>query len=77
MVDVQATNAKLRRRAVRLVEVATGVETQTAERALAESGGEVKTAIAVVHLGLSAAEARTRLAAADGRLRTVLGELSS
>ena len=72
MVDVRATNAKLRRRAVRLVELGAGLSTDRAERVLAESDGEVKTAIAMVQLGLSASEAQTRLAAANGRLRTVL-----
>jgi len=74
MVDVQATNAKLRRRAVRLVELATGAELAAVERALAESTGEVKTAIAMLRLGLDAGVARQRLAAVDGRLRDVLGE---
>jgi N-acetylmuramic acid 6-phosphate etherase len=72
MIDVRATNAKLRRRATRLVELAADVETGAAERALAEAGGEVKTAIAALRLGISAAEARARLADADGRLRRVL-----
>jgi N-acetylmuramic acid 6-phosphate etherase len=72
MIDVQATNAKLRRRATRLVELAADVDTGVAERALAEAAGEVKTAIAALRLGLSAAEARARLAEADGRLQRVL-----
>lgn len=72
MVDVQATNAKLRRRATRLVELAAEVDTAAAEHALADSDGEVKTAIALLRLGVSATEARARLASADGRLRRVL-----
>jgi N-acetylmuramic acid 6-phosphate etherase len=74
MVDVQATNAKLRRRAVRLVEEATGVDATTAQHGLAESHNDVKVAIAVVRLGLSPDEARKRLVQAGGHLRTVLGE---
>jgi N-acetylmuramic acid 6-phosphate etherase len=74
MVDVQATNDKLRRRAVRLVEHGAGADTLTAEAALSEAGGEVKTAIALLRLGTSAAEARQQLLEADGRLRQVLGE---
>jgi N-acetylmuramic acid 6-phosphate etherase len=72
MVDVQATNAKLRRRAVRLVQEAAGAEAAAAEQALAESNGEVKTAIAVLRLGITPAEARRRLAMVDGRLRLLL-----
>ena len=75
MVDVQTTNAKLRRRAERLVQQATGAAPQAIERALAESAGEVKTAIAMLRLGLSAEEARQRLGDADGHLRHVLGEV--
>jgi N-acetylmuramic acid 6-phosphate etherase len=74
MVDVQATNAKLRRRAVRLVREAARVETSTAKRALAEVNGDVKVAIALLRLGVSAETARARLAEADGHLRRLLGE---
>ena len=41
---------------------------------LAESQGEVKTAIVMLRLGVSAEGARQRLLAADGRLRIVFGE---
>jgi N-acetylmuramic acid 6-phosphate etherase len=74
MVDVEATNAKLRLRAARLVQLATGEEAPAAERALAEANGEVKVAIAAIRLAIPAAEARDRLAVADGRLRRVLQE---
>jgi N-acetylmuramic acid 6-phosphate etherase len=74
MVDVQATNAKLQRRAVRLVQQIAGVEAPIASDALASAAGEVKTAIVLLRLGVSAVEARAQLAAADGRLRSVLGE---
>ena len=74
MVDVQATNAKLRHRAARLVERAARVDESTAARALTSTNGEVKTAIVVLRLGVSVDEARTRLAATDGRLRVVLEE---
>jgi N-acetylmuramic acid 6-phosphate etherase len=74
MVDVQATNAKLRRRAVRLVTLAAEADEASAEQALEATGGEVKTAIAVLRLGVDPTLARQRLADADGRLRVVLGE---
>src|SRR5207302_5947424 len=74
MVDVQATNAKLRRRAARLVQESTNADESAAERALAESNGDLKTAIAMLRLGISAAEAHQQLTAANGRLRVVLGE---
>jgi N-acetylmuramic acid 6-phosphate etherase len=74
MVDVQATNAKLRQRAVRLVEQATGADANTAGAALNDAHGQVKVAIAALRLGISAAEAGKRLSVAEGRLRVVLGE---
>ncbi len=74
MVDVQATNAKLRRRAARLVRESTNADESAAERALAESNGDVKAAIAMLRLGISAAEAHRQLTAANGRLRAVLGK---
>jgi N-acetylmuramic acid 6-phosphate etherase len=74
MVDVQVSNEKLRQRALRLVELAAGASRPTAEEALAAADGEVKTAIAMLRLGLGAAEARQRLAASGGGLRAALGE---
>jgi N-acetylmuramic acid 6-phosphate etherase len=74
MIDVQATNAKLRRRATRLVEQACGVDPSAAAKALTLADGKVKVAVAALRLGISAEAAATRLAAAGGRLREVLGE---
>ncbi len=45
MVDVQATNDKLRARALRIVMEAAEVDRETAEKALAEAGGSAKKAI--------------------------------
>ena len=74
MVDVQATNAKLRRRATRLVSEVANIDADRATAALDDAHGSVKIAIAAVRLGISAAEAAERLAEADGQLRVVLGE---
>ncbi len=74
MVDLKATNAKLRQRARRLVALACGIDATQAEAALVRSDGEVKTAIVMVKLNLSADEARARLAACGGFIRQVLEE---
>ena len=74
MVDVQPTNQKLRSRARGLVAQIAGVPESAAEDALRTTGGEVKTAIAMLRLDISVAEARRRLEAVDGRLRSVLGD---
>jgi N-acetylmuramic acid 6-phosphate etherase len=76
MVDLQATNAKLRRRAERLVQQAAGADPSAAARALAESNGEVKTAIALLRLSIPAETARALLLAANGQLRVVLNEVA-
>jgi N-acetylmuramic acid 6-phosphate etherase len=74
MIDVVATNAKLRHRATRLVQQVARVDAATAERALQAAGGNVKVAAASLRLGVSAEEAARRLDAADGHLRRVLQE---
>ncbi|HET8641549.1 MAG TPA: N-acetylmuramic acid 6-phosphate etherase [Pseudonocardiaceae bacterium] len=73
MVDVQTRNQKLRRRAVRILREATGAAAEDAERALAETGGDVRTALVALLLDVDARTARTRLASANGQVRQVLG----
>lgn len=74
MVDLQATNAKLRRRATRLVQEVAGVDRAAAEQALVEADWDAKVAIVALRLHVPVAIARARLEAADGQLRRVLGE---
>jgi N-acetylmuramic acid 6-phosphate etherase len=74
MVDVRATNAKLRDRAARIVMAAAGVDRPAAEIALRQANGHAKTAIVLLRLGLSASEARRRLDAAGGWVRAALEE---
>ena len=72
MVDLSATNEKLRVRSVRTVVTATGVTEAEASAALESAGGAVKTAIFMVIASVDAAEARARLLAAGGHLRQAL-----
>nr|WP_231985301.1 N-acetylmuramic acid 6-phosphate etherase [Mycobacterium sp. E796] len=72
MVDVRTTSAKLRRRAVRIVRDAAGVDEEAAAAALAAAGGHAKTAIVVLLAGVDAAEADRRLERARGRVRDAL-----
>src|ERR671915_516570 len=72
MVDVVASNAKLRARARRAVELASGASERDAEAALEAAGGEVKVAIVSLLAGLDAARARSRLEANGGVLRRAL-----
>ncbi|WP_432254212.1 N-acetylmuramic acid 6-phosphate etherase [Streptomyces sp. HNM1019] len=72
MVDVQATNDKLRHRAVRIVTTASGADERTARRVLEAAGWHAKTAIAMIAMDCDRETARAALAAAAGRLGAVL-----
>jgi N-acetylmuramic acid 6-phosphate etherase len=72
MVDLRATNAKLRARAQRLTRLATGAQEEAARAALDASQGHVKTAIVMLRTGLDAAQARARLEAAEGSVEQAL-----
>jgi N-acetylmuramic acid 6-phosphate etherase len=73
MVDVVASNAKLRARALRAVAVAAGVGEDEARTALDAAAGEVKTAIVSLLTGEDADGARARLTAAGGSVRAAHG----
>jgi N-acetylmuramic acid 6-phosphate etherase len=73
MVDLQVTNLKLRRRALSLTVLATGAPLADAEAALEGAQDQVKTAIVMLRLNLTAPAARAALTAAGGSLRAALG----
>lgn len=72
MVDVQATNEKLRDRGERIVMEVCGVERARARDALQHADGRVKLAIVMESLGVDVAEAARRLDAAHGVIRRVV-----
>jgi N-acetylmuramic acid 6-phosphate etherase len=72
MVDVQASNSKLRARACRIVGEACGLPPGEAAALLERCGGEVKTAIVSRLAGVDPKQARARLAAAGGVVRRAL-----
>jgi N-acetylmuramic acid 6-phosphate etherase len=72
MVDVVASNAKLRNRARSAVVIATGAAEADVDAALESSAGDVKVAIVSLLSGLDAASSRARLAAAGGVVRRAL-----
>lgn len=72
MVDVRASNEKLRARARRIVGLATGADEIRIEEALTATAGEVKNAIFVILSDTDAETARRLLAAHDGHLRAAL-----
>jgi N-acetylmuramic acid 6-phosphate etherase len=77
MVEMQATNGKLRERAIQMVARLAGCTEKEAERAFAESDREVKTAVVMLTETLGPEAARARLAAAGGRLGEAIGLSSS
>ncbi|MFJ8609456.1 N-acetylmuramic acid 6-phosphate etherase [Streptomyces sp. NPDC093675] len=72
MVDVRASNAKLRARSHRIVALATGAADGEIERALAATDGEVKNAILTILGGVDGPSAARLLAESGGYLRTAL-----
>jgi N-acetylmuramic acid 6-phosphate etherase len=62
MIDMPATNEKLRSRAVRMVELAAGVTRPMAVQALRDAGGNVRIAAVIAKRRVSAGEARALLA---------------
>ena len=77
MVDMVATNEKLRRRAVRMLREITGVSLEAAQTALAASLGRVKTAVVSLETGLAPEAADAALALHGGSLRATLAALRS
>ncbi|MFH8609192.1 N-acetylmuramic acid 6-phosphate etherase [Streptomyces sp. NPDC018029] len=72
MVDVRASNEKLRARSRRIVALATGASDEEIEAALAATDGEVKNAILTILGGVDGPTAARLLTASDGHLRAAL-----
>jgi N-acetylmuramic acid 6-phosphate etherase len=73
MVEMQATNAKLRARAERIIMRLAGGDVGAARDALEAAGGDLKRAILMRLDGIDAESATQRLVAAGGRLRAARG----
>lgn len=74
MVDLQATNQKLRARAVRIVAEVCGCDAAEAAALLARCDGEVKTAIVARQKQVEPPVARTLVFTHDGSVRAALGQ---
>ncbi|MGW1284525.1 N-acetylmuramic acid 6-phosphate etherase [Streptomyces sp. NPDC002586] len=72
MVDVRASNDKLRARSRRIMSLATGASDAEIEKALTESGGEVKHAILALLSGVDGPTAARLLEESGGHLRAAL-----
>ena len=76
MVDLKASNEKLKARANRIVRTVTGVDADAADALLLRCNGEVKTAIVAQFGGVPADEARAKIHHAKGRIGDVLNTIS-
>jgi N-acetylmuramic acid 6-phosphate etherase len=74
MVDLMATSEKLRERSRRTVMTVTGVDYDTAARAIEAAGRSVKIAIVMLKAGCDRPQAERRLARAQGFVRRALEE---
>ena len=72
MVDLRATNDKLRQRTNRIIREATGLDRTAADGLLNRCDRELKTALVAQLAGVSPEEARDRLQRANGRVRAAL-----
>ncbi|MGW7611983.1 N-acetylmuramic acid 6-phosphate etherase [Streptomyces sp. NPDC054766] len=76
MVDVRASNEKLRARSRRIVALATGASDEEIERALSATDGEVKNAILTILSGVDGPTAARLLEESEGHLRAALAKAS-
>jgi len=77
MVDVVATNAKLRGRVVRILQEATGADAVQARAALDAADGELKPALLSVLGGVDAPTARAAIAANGGSVARALSAIGA
>jgi N-acetylmuramic acid 6-phosphate etherase len=75
MVDMQARNAKLRRRAQTMVSQITGCSASNATLYVEQADGNVKVAV-LLAFGLTSQEAEDALKRHNGVLRSAIGEIS-
>lgn len=75
MVDVQASNEKLKARAVRIVMQATECEREIAEQVLAETAGNAKLAILMILANIDKVKAKQLLLNKQGHLQTALHDI--
>jgi N-acetylmuramic acid 6-phosphate etherase len=75
MIDVDASNEKLRARARRIVALATGATEADVEDAIAAAAGDTKVAVVSLAAGIDVSAARERLKASGGNVREALDVL--
>jgi N-acetylmuramic acid 6-phosphate etherase len=74
MIDLGLTNAKLKDRAKRILQEASGKSVSAVEHALHQSKHDLRVALVMLKRGVSAAQAQKHLFDSEGNLRRALGE---
>lgn len=74
MIDMGKTNVKLKDRARRIVQAASGKSASTVEHALRQSKHDLRVALVMLKKNLNAEAARQSLVESEGNLRRALGE---
>jgi N-acetylmuramic acid 6-phosphate etherase len=77
MVEVSATNSKLRARKVRILREASGADEAACDAALARAEGDLRLAIVMLLGGVGAQAGREALAIGDGSVRGALSRLNT
>lgn len=72
MVDLKASNQKLYDRSIRMIKLATGVDSDTAEKYLIKASLNCKLAIMMAETGLEAEEAQEALDRCEGNLKAAI-----
>lgn len=75
MVNVQASNEKLRKRAVSIIQEIAGVKEEEASRASEKAGGDVRVAIVMLLLGVNVEEAKAVLEKQNGNLAELIRDV--
>src|SRR5215471_3182064 len=74
MIDVLLTNAKVAKRALRILAEASGKSVSAAEHALRAARHNMRAALVMLKMGVTAPDAKSRLKEAGGELRVALRE---
>jgi N-acetylmuramic acid 6-phosphate etherase len=74
MIDVKASNQKVSERIVRILAEASGKSVSASEHALRQAGHNMRLALLMLKLGLTAREAQAKMKQVKGDLRKALGE---
>jgi N-acetylmuramic acid 6-phosphate etherase len=74
MIDVKPSNQKVSNRIVRILAEASGTSLSAAEHALRQAGHNMRLALVMLKLGLTAQAAKAKVERAKGDLRKALGE---